>query len=144
MRWPVNSLQEGPVTQKMFPFDDVVMAYEVGFHFKTVNFLNKILTEEPSILLVQCLIYDLCWSIYCCIQYCQALPCYHGDQPTEVASDDICEWYNDNSHWRQWSLSVNTGVNLHSLSTLIPILESTWEYFEEIWLSWAEQNLQWT
>ena len=25
-RWPVNSLHKGPVTQKMFPFDDVIMA----------------------------------------------------------------------------------------------------------------------
>ena len=24
-RWPVNSLQKGPVTRKMFPFDDVIM-----------------------------------------------------------------------------------------------------------------------
>ena len=26
-RWPVNSPHEGPVTQKMFPFDDVIMPY---------------------------------------------------------------------------------------------------------------------
>ena len=25
--WPVNSLHKGPVTQKMFPFDDVIMLY---------------------------------------------------------------------------------------------------------------------
>ena len=24
-RWPVNSLQKGPVTRKMFPFDDVII-----------------------------------------------------------------------------------------------------------------------
>ena len=24
-RWPVNSTQKGPVTRKMFPFDDVIM-----------------------------------------------------------------------------------------------------------------------
>ena len=24
-RWPVNSLRKGPVTRKMFPFDDVIM-----------------------------------------------------------------------------------------------------------------------
>ena len=24
-RWPVNSQHKGPVTQKMFPFDDVIM-----------------------------------------------------------------------------------------------------------------------
>ena len=24
-RWPVNSLHKGPVTQKLFPFDDAIM-----------------------------------------------------------------------------------------------------------------------
>ena len=27
-RWPVNSPHKGPVTWKMFPFDDVIMPYE--------------------------------------------------------------------------------------------------------------------
>ena len=27
-RWPVNSLHKGPVTWKMFPFDDVIMALD--------------------------------------------------------------------------------------------------------------------
>ena len=27
-RWPVNSLHKGPVTQKMFPFDDVIMRHQ--------------------------------------------------------------------------------------------------------------------
>ena len=27
-RWPVNSLHKGPVTRKMFPFDDVIMLLE--------------------------------------------------------------------------------------------------------------------
>ena len=33
-RWPVNSPQKGPVTQKMFPFDDVIMATcIIGFRY---------------------------------------------------------------------------------------------------------------
>ena len=28
-RWPVNSPHKGPVTRKMFPFDDVIMMYIV-------------------------------------------------------------------------------------------------------------------
>ena len=28
-RWPVNSPQKWPVTRKMFPFDDVIMSYDV-------------------------------------------------------------------------------------------------------------------
>ena len=27
-RWPVDSPHKGPVTRKMFPFDDVIMKYE--------------------------------------------------------------------------------------------------------------------
>ena len=27
-RWPVNSLHKGPVTQKIVPFDDVIMSYK--------------------------------------------------------------------------------------------------------------------
>ena len=29
-RWPVNSPDKGPVTRKMFPFDDAIMGYIVG------------------------------------------------------------------------------------------------------------------
>ena len=32
-RWPVNSPHKGPVTQKMFPFDDVIMIKLVFFKF---------------------------------------------------------------------------------------------------------------
>ena len=33
-RWPVNSQHKGPVTQKMFPFDDVIMATcIIGFRY---------------------------------------------------------------------------------------------------------------
>ena len=31
-RWPVNSPQKGPVTRKMFPFDDVIMRPETRRH----------------------------------------------------------------------------------------------------------------
>ena len=31
-RWPVNSPHKGPVTRKMFPFDDVIMIFEHLFH----------------------------------------------------------------------------------------------------------------
>ena len=29
-RWPVNSLQKGPVTRRVFPFDDIIMYYIVN------------------------------------------------------------------------------------------------------------------
>ena len=28
-RWPMNSPHKGPVTRKMFPFDDVIMSFEI-------------------------------------------------------------------------------------------------------------------
>ena len=31
-RWPVNSPHKGPVTRKMFPFDDVIMRYFIRIH----------------------------------------------------------------------------------------------------------------
>ena len=31
-RWPVNSPHKGPVTRKMFPFDDVIMSWAVSKH----------------------------------------------------------------------------------------------------------------
>ena len=30
-RWPVNSPHKGPVTRKMFPFDNVIMSWKVSF-----------------------------------------------------------------------------------------------------------------
>ena len=40
-RWPVNSPYKGPVTQKLFPFDDVIMLTDVGeidgCHVKTID-----------------------------------------------------------------------------------------------------------
>ena len=33
-RGPVNSPHKGPVTRKMFPFDDVIMTYEIAIQTK--------------------------------------------------------------------------------------------------------------
>ena len=40
-RWPVNSLHKRPVTQKMFPFDDVIMWYQISLciNIKVPRFL---------------------------------------------------------------------------------------------------------
>ena len=38
-RWLVNSPNKGPVTRKMFPFDDVIMTWTVGIHWKQ-NIVN--------------------------------------------------------------------------------------------------------
>ena len=34
-RWPLNSPHKGPVTRKMFPFDDVIMQLRVGLQPET-------------------------------------------------------------------------------------------------------------
>ena len=48
-RWPVNSRHKGPVTRKMFPFDDVIMTWQ-HFRISAVNFarlrLNVVFTME--------------------------------------------------------------------------------------------------
>ena len=41
-RWPVNSPHKGPVTQKMFPFDDVIMkCWVAGYLAVTSHYLNQ-------------------------------------------------------------------------------------------------------
>ena len=39
-RWPVNSPHKGPVTRKMFPFDDVIKIRPFSLFYKT-NICNK-------------------------------------------------------------------------------------------------------
>ena len=41
-RWPVNSPHKGPVTRKMFPFDDVIMVNRVKRHYIPVMIPTKI------------------------------------------------------------------------------------------------------
>ena len=40
-RWPVNSPQRGPVTRKMFPFDDVIMDMENGITGSTEDVFTE-------------------------------------------------------------------------------------------------------
>ena len=43
-RWPVNSPHKGPVTRKMFPFDDVIMSY----HGRVNTYVDAITTPYIS------------------------------------------------------------------------------------------------
>ena len=69
-RWPVNSPHKGPVTRKMFPFDDVIMAQ---FVHKTMSGIRNHLFEE---------IYNTCnlqkdtYSFYCTYMWR-----YHDELP---------------------------------------------------------------
>ena len=40
-RWQVNSPQIGPVTQKMFPFDDIIMSPKLSKTYTKWNDMNK-------------------------------------------------------------------------------------------------------
>ena len=50
-RWPVNFPHNGPVTRKMFPFDDVIMHRVTLILMDRLNDniqINDMLTEQPS------------------------------------------------------------------------------------------------
>ena len=49
-QWPVNSLQKGPVTRKIFPFDDVIMVRE--FDAQHVSTRKMSFSYAPNNLLV--------------------------------------------------------------------------------------------
>ena len=55
-RWPVNSPRKGPVTRKMFPFDDVIMISEILIETTdrgvTQTMIGDIVTFFPSVLQV--------------------------------------------------------------------------------------------
>ena len=66
-RWPVSSPHNGPVTRKMFPFDDVIMFFSDSSHLLPVNAFASILLKtscftSPSIVLVR--------VFCCCSQSC--------------------------------------------------------------------------
>ena len=50
-RWPVNSPHKGPVTRKLFPFDDVIMAKHDIQYSRSVH---RIMTWKHSALLTRC------------------------------------------------------------------------------------------
>ena len=49
-RWPVNSQHKGPVTRKMFPFDDVIM-YIVVVLSTFIRFMRIVYSNAPGLLL---------------------------------------------------------------------------------------------
>ena len=52
-RWSVNSLRKGPVTRKIFPFDDVIMWYEQCGIEILVTRVTRWLTTIPNTLYYQ-------------------------------------------------------------------------------------------
>ena len=54
-QWPVNSLVKGPVTWKMFPFDDLIMQLPCGSGVKTKTRMTVLQTLSLNISnLIQC------------------------------------------------------------------------------------------
>ena len=44
-RWPMNSPHKGPVSQKMFPFDDVIMHFSYYSHRTIISLSNDYMTH---------------------------------------------------------------------------------------------------
>ena len=44
--WPVDSPQEGPVTRKMFPLDDVIVAYKMTRNYELHEWLSWFLLNN--------------------------------------------------------------------------------------------------
>ena len=47
-RWPANSTHKGPITQKMFPFDDVIMCYIEITYGSNLPLSFKIISLSPG------------------------------------------------------------------------------------------------
>ena len=53
-RWPVNSPLEGPVTQKMFPFDDVIMKSFIVLANNLISEWTDVLKSILVFTVIQC------------------------------------------------------------------------------------------
>ena len=60
-RWPVNSPHKGPVTRKMFPFDDIIMSHPLD-HW-TLNRIHSSLTMSSRFC---AMFYSPWWTIFSC------------------------------------------------------------------------------
>ena len=47
-RWPVNSPHKGPITRKMFTFDDIIMLFGTFQDIMSLNYLNNETTIDMS------------------------------------------------------------------------------------------------
>ena len=84
-RWPVNFPHKGPVTRKMFPFDDVIMFQSWIIHIKSAR-VEKEVPAFSTLALFMCIIHD--WNmitssngnifrvihIYMCVCVCDPFP----------------------------------------------------------------------
>ena len=58
-RWPVNSPHKGPVTRKMFPFDDVIMSNAPCYRCGNQTFVTKNLPDTSVIIVF----HNEAWSV---------------------------------------------------------------------------------
>ena len=70
-RWPVNSPHKGPVTRKMFPFDDVIMTNFLWLFFAPTGSDVMIMNSKNTRYL--CTPCGLLW-LFLCPCYCQNYP----------------------------------------------------------------------
>ena len=65
-RWPVNSPRKGPVTRKMFPFDDVIMDITYGMGATWVNIMLE-RVGNPTLYIpmsVTCFVFRFMYSFH--------------------------------------------------------------------------------
>ena len=116
-RWPVNFPQKGPVTQKMFPFDDVLM---------------EVLILGRMVIITG---WELCYIYktrcpYCCqrlksIKMCNSYTTMCGNLSTKPLYPSFAFFYN--------ALAVN---RVSSLYMILPFLTTHWltyNYYPYLW-----------
>ena len=107
-RWPVNHPHRGPVTQKMFPFDDVIMSYITGsdWHFSgasfnSLNLIGAYMRQHniPTVLqIMACPLFNtkpLYWPM---LVYCQLDPKEHSEILFKILKFSFKEM-----HLKMWS-----------------------------------------
>ena len=82
-RWPVNFPHKWPVTRKIFPFDDVIMASQSMAHWimGPSNCMGKVICKSLDIVFIHANIhhwYDRETINLACILLCTEAPCFAG------------------------------------------------------------------
>ena len=109
-RWPVNSLHKWPVTQKMFPFDDVIMIYGCSiFKWGAVTCRNAL---WPSNTIWQNKWSTLAQVMVCCL----TTPSHYMNQCLLLISEGLWHWTENN-----FTASTEATILYHKLNYMFKI-----------------------
>ena len=97
-RWPVNSPNKGPVTRKMFPFDDVIMWSDLAsiFHGSSTGERESLIYKQPTKIRMM-----MSWTPL--LTLCEGNPPVTGGFPTR--------WTSDEDIWCFFDVSLNEMLN---------------------------------